>query len=189
MTANYNWKRFWFSNEEKYSTFKGYLTDPDTEYSVNSHLISDPTYLNEHCIIMLGEPGSGKSFELREMKNNLEDRLNASKDTLLFIDLRGIGDAVQFENKVFNNEIIQAWIDSGKNLYLFLDSFDECYLRQSIIAEIILDKISKFPLERMYLYIACRTGNWPVSLGYQLKNCFIQNYKVLNLAILRKVDS
>jgi len=189
MSVNYDWKRFWCSVEDEYYINPlGYLINPEIEFSINSHLISNPIELGEHCIIMLGEPGSGKSFELAKLKQELTSTLIEQEDYLHFVDLRSIGNEIHFENRVFNNSIINAWLNGTYNLYIVLDSFDECYLRADVIAGLLLDKIRGYPIERLYLYITCRSGYWPSSLSDQLIELFNTNFILLNLTILRKVD-
>ncbi len=135
---------------------------------------------------MLGEPGSGKSYELFKLR----DRLNSlnRNDRIHYCDLRSVGNEIHFEQRVFNNTIIQPWIDGEYNLLMLLDSFDESYLRSGVIAILLADKLEEFPLERLFLYITCRTGYWPNSLTTQLNNLFSDSVKILNLAILRKDD-
>ena len=189
MSVNYDWKRFWCSIEDEYYINPlGYLINPELEYSVNSHLISNPMELGEHCIIMLGEPGSGKSFELVKLKQELTSTLIEQEDYVHFVDLGSVGNEIHFENRVFNNSIINAWLTGTYNLYIVLDSFDECYLRADVVAGLLLDKIRGYPIERLYLFIACRSGYWPNSLSVQLIELFNTNLIILNLIILRKID-
>lgn len=135
---------------------------------------------------MLGEPGSGKSYELSKLRNRLNS-LNGN-DNIHYCDLRSVGNESHFEERVFNNTIVQPWIEGDYNLFILLDSFDESYLRSGVIATLLADRLEEFPLERLFLYIACRTGYWPNSLTTQLSDIFSDGVKILNLAVLRKND-
>jgi len=190
MENNYEWTRFWYpSDKDPYLNSKGYLIDPEYEFSSNSHLIIDPMNLEENCIILLGEPGMGKTVAMEKYKQNLDRFLESSGDKVLFINLRSVGNETHFENRIFDHSIFQEWITGNHRLYLLLDSFDECYLRAEVIAGLLVDTIVNYPFDRLYLRIASRTGYWPMSLNDQLINIFgYNNVLFYTLAPLRKQD-
>ena len=63
---DYPWKRFWCPREgEIFLTDRGYLADPDIGGSYcNPLLVPFETIADEHCLVLLGEPGIGKSTAL-----------------------------------------------------------------------------------------------------------------------------
>ncbi|GAG03690.1 unnamed protein product, partial [marine sediment metagenome] len=190
MSENYEWSRFWCPSDVEYHlTSQGFLIEPKHEFSLNSHLITDPMRLEENCIILLGEPGMGKTIAMEKYKQELDQILDNSEDKVLLINLRSIGNEVHFKNSIFENRIFQEWTNGNHKLYLLLDSFDECYLRAGVISGLLIDNIKEYSLERLYIRIACRTGYWPSSLQDQLINIFgIDNISTYTLTPLRKQD-
>jgi hypothetical protein len=62
---NYHWKRFWCPRSSSYSLEDGgYLIDPDTAWDgYKSNLVTLEDIAAVPCLILLGEPGIGKSNE------------------------------------------------------------------------------------------------------------------------------
>ena len=190
MTQNIEWTRFWYpSDKEPYFNPQGYLIDPEIEFSSNSYLIKDLLNLKENCIILLGEPGIGKTIAMEKYKKDLGQILNNTENKILYVNLRSVGNEIHFKNSLFDNTIFQEWINGNYKLYLLLDSFDECFLRAGVISGLLVDSLKNYHTERLYLRIVCRTGFWPISLQDELLKIF-GNGNVLNyiLAPLRKRD-
>src|SRR5687767_2462345 len=65
----HGWRRFWCLREESYSLGDaGFLIDPETEYG--RHLQPNAIALNRldeaPCLVLLGEPGIGKSTSVEQ---------------------------------------------------------------------------------------------------------------------------
>ena len=66
----YNWKRFWCSRSRQFSLADtGYLYNPDAEWGniYNPDLVTLDKIANIPCLILLGEPGIGKSEEMTNL--------------------------------------------------------------------------------------------------------------------------
>ncbi len=126
MPRTYEWTRFWCLNDKKpIISPEGYLEDPEYDFSPNSHLIINPIKLKKNCIVLLGEPGIGKTVALEKF---IQD-FNSEEGEILKVNLSGIGNVTHFNDMIFNRAKFQDWRIGDYDLYLLLDSFDECFLR------------------------------------------------------------
>ena len=67
MTQVYEWKRFWCPRESRIKLSDGgYLVDPDLEWGrlLNSDVLPFVSIVEKPCLVLLGEPGIGKSFAI-----------------------------------------------------------------------------------------------------------------------------
>lgn len=75
-TTQYNWTHYCYPRGKDPSYFlrDGFLVDLDESFTAQQHpeLATVSELQNRQCLILLGEPGSGKSTVFAEMK----DRLN-----------------------------------------------------------------------------------------------------------------
>jgi hypothetical protein len=188
----YSWKRFWFRRDKQIKlTDKGYLFDPDEQYGnlFSRDALSFDEINNSPCLVLLGEPGIGKSVSLRVEQESVESKIKESGDRTLFIDLRSFRSEDRLIRKLFENDIFVSWVKGDHRLYLFLDSLDECLLQIKTLASILSAELQGYPVDRLYLRIACRTAEWPHSLEESLKDLWGENaVSFCQLAPLRKKD-
>lgn len=140
-------------------------------------------------LVLLGDPGMGKSTILSEQESAWKERLHGSKDKCLFINLRSYQTDSQLAAHLFDGSIFREWLTGTHTLHLFLDSLDEGLLSIKVLAARLIDEFRKLPSERLYLRIACRTVEWPDLLENGLVDWLgtegVQHYV---LAPLRKSD-
>jgi len=133
----YNWQRKWklIGNEEKLE---------ESFYSINKY----------RCLILLGEPGSGKSTELKKMYNN--------SSSSIYVDLRGVNSSADLKDKIVVDNNYKGDLDSLSEFYIYLDAFDEAILNYKDIGDSLLKLLKDFEvnLKKVYLRITCRTGIW-----------------------------
>jgi predicted NACHT family NTPase len=176
----YPWKRFWYPRSADFLlTDRGYLADPDGEYgsALNPEALSFDNIRDLPCLVLLGEPGIGKSTALQ------------SSQAVLQFDLGAFQTDTSLTNAVFSNSIMQAWSQGTGILSLALDSLDEGRLAISNIAKILLREFNQFDVSRLRLCISCRTADWPHTLEEGLQNLWgEQNVHVYQLAPLRRQD-
>lgn len=156
--STYRWKRYWCSWEGKYQlTDEGYLHDPESNYLMEKYpdVVSFQSISKNHCLILLGEPGIGKTSAMNEEAESIE----ASGGKTHRIDLNSISISSELSDKLFEIDAIHDWIKGEYALHIFLDSLDECLLRINNLCD-ILYKLKCYPKERLYLRIACRTADW-----------------------------
>jgi len=197
----YNWKRYWVPHGTAISLADdGYLLVPSDRWTkhINPGLVTLDSLHDHPCLILLGEPGIGKSKTLESERNEIEKVVADNDDTLLWKDLRSYESEDRLVKDIFETDKFKEWEGEQNNLYLFLDSFDECRLAIPKLSQLFGDKfrdIAKDSIKRLKLRIACRTAVWPKLLEDTLKDLYNykkdnegHNVKALELAPLTKIN-
>ncbi len=184
----YNWKRFWTPREASLS-FSG--------NSFPFYLDSNPDILdfsqidNIPCLVLLGEPGVGKSHVVQSHQQLKQKELANSADEIVVLDLRAYGSEDRLVRNLFEGASFTKWLDGQHNLYLYLDSLDECLLRIDTLSALLVDELHSRvkSFDRLYLRVVCRATDWPISLELNLKQFWgKENVQAFNLAPLRHND-
>lgn len=172
-SLHYPWKRLWCPREGNLNlSDRGYLWDPewlDLSGFDKSQLRSLDKLQEIPCLVLLGEPGIGKSTAIEESFSLLKPSLEAQGDLVKFFNLGNYGNEDRLILELFRNEQIRLWKDSGHRLHLFLDSLDEGRLRIDQLASVLSTELRDLPIERLHLRITCRTAEWPAILEDNLK--------------------
>ena len=187
----YDWLRFWAPRDGKVAV-NGYgaLEDPQGEYGhiLNPEAKTLEALADIRCLALLGEPGSGKSEEF----NQQVEVFSAAHptDLVLPFQLRDYQTDVKLCNDIFdNNPTFQTWVQGDQKLYLYLDSLDEGLLTIPILANILVREFRKYPADRLYLRIACRTAEWPTTLTTGIQEHWGEEaFKAYELLPLRVKD-
>jgi predicted NACHT family NTPase len=184
----YDWKRFWYPKGGTCKLdFAGYLDDPESSYAhiTNPEVVSFEAISGTPCLVLLGEPGSGKSIS---MEQAFEEAKRQGKPALKS-GLRGFDSGSELSNEIFGNSIFQDWLNSTYQLDLFLDSLDEGLLSLSVLSDTLSRKLKNFPYERLNLRLTCRTADWRSTLEENLRQIWGKdNVGIYELAPLRRVD-
>lgn len=188
----YNWKRFWCPRSGNVNLSEGgYLYDPDAEWgkALNPDLVSLEAIADISCLVLLGEPGIGKSRELRELKELTEKRIDDTSQVLA-LDLRS---CTSLKEDLFKDDLFLTWLEGNHHLYLFLDSLDEARLRIPNIATGLVDELKKPKyqnhINRLHLRLTCRTFVFPEILEEELKVLWEEvDFALYELAPLRLID-
>ena len=198
MDKLYEWKRFWhriyFSEDESndkdyYIDENGYLIDPDgSSFLTEKQDIHPLEAFDSHkCLVLLGEPGMGKSTEIHRYIQTYENKVNHK---IKLIQLKAITAEYYNFNEAFKNDpIVEEWISDESELTLILDSFDEGELFTQNLEFALHTIISKLPFSRLRLLITCRKTIWPTSLSSKLEQLFSTD-EILHIELtpLRKID-
>ena len=162
----YNWKRFWCLRDGGFhiDTHGFLLRSEYFEDTVEFQSIAEIP-----CLILLGEPGIGKSQALKDAVKFVSKSFLTDK--CFYLDLRSFGSETRLYDALFKSREIEEWLSSTHRLHLFLDSFDECLQRVDTIAPLIIDelKTGKYPINRLLFRIASRTAEFPKLLEQDLK--------------------
>lgn len=186
---DYKWKRFWCPRSGHINLADGgYLCDPDGEWgrAHNPDLVSLEAIAEIPCLVLLGEPGIGKSQELE----NLKDLTENHSSQVLELNLRS---CTNLKEDLFKDETFTDWLGGNYHLYLFLDSLDEGLLSIPTLATALIDELRKPKyrnhINRLHLRLACRTFVFPEILEEGLKELWKEaNFETYELAPLRRVD-
>jgi predicted NACHT family NTPase len=188
----YNWKRFWCPPSGRINLAdSGFLVDPDDPYgaALNPDVVPWDSISPGPCLILLGEPGIGKSSALDSEKQRTKEALAETGDHLLWVDLRRYQSDQRLHEHVFESKTLEEWRKGTSRLHLFVDSMDECLMRIENIGPILIGELSDLPVERLSLRIACRTAEWPRGLENQFRSLWgDENVSIYELAPLRRAD-
>jgi predicted NACHT family NTPase len=134
------------------------------------------------CLILLGEPGIGKTRALEEIAASESEHFQIIKE-----DLGEYSSDDRLFRHVFEREDILAWSSGTHTLSLILDSLDEC--RVVGISKVLSRQLGHMPIERLRLRLACRTAQWPITLEDDLRSAWgKENHGVYELAPLTKAN-
>jgi len=173
----YPWKRFWYPRSANFRLLDGgYLSDPEAEYGsiINPDAVSLEGLANTRCLVLLGEPGIGKSTVLQASHANLR------------IDLG----SYQSDSGLLAG-IFPPGLSLDEPATIALDSLDEGRLAISNIVKVLLRAFQdrRSTLDRIRLRVTCRTADWPTTFEDGLKDLWSeQNVCVYQLAPLRRCD-
>ena len=183
---NYDWKRYWHKFGDSPHIFNGFLQVSEYLKDVfGLDVVSDTS-----CLVLLGEPGMGKSNEIERIyKAQIVDENN---DKLYFnLSSYGYGDTERLVREIFQSDKINQWKVNNKNLYLYLDSLDEALLGINTLALLLVGEIEKLPKDKLFFRIACRTAEWSnlSALENKLKEIWKEDkLNILQIAPLQSKD-
>lgn len=180
--------RFWNPLGTSYWDDYGYLRDSDAYPELSRDLRTLEQLADVPCLLLLGEPGIGKTTVLREQP--VDTRPIDGTDLRFRLDLKSV-DAVGFDTDVFRRPWFEAWRAGSHQLTLWLDSLDECLGRvEHITSKLLarLDELADAERERLKLRIACRTGQLPARLPEDLKRLWNDRLGIYELLPLRRKD-
>lgn len=186
------WKRYWSLRTARLLLdAQGFLYDPEPHegISFNRDAVTFSQIEETPCLVLLGEPGIGKTETIKQEFAGIKSAAEASNEYPLHVDLRATASDVMLFRKVFEAPDIRKWASGGARLHLFLDSLDECRLSVENVADVLLDGLTELPHDRLFLRIACRTGEWPRRLEDGLKGYWGEDRTgVYELAPLTRAD-
>jgi len=183
--------RFWTSRGADISVEGGgYLVDPISDVPLirNPNVAPIDFVSAAPCLVLLGEPGIGKSFTLSVEREEIEAAVVAAGDLILWIDLHEVGSDQQLNRRLGDSDVFRHWREGTGKLHLFLDSFDECRVQVNTLPAMLLAELRGSPVERMILRVACRTADWPPTLESGLRELWGVHVDVRELLPLRRVD-
>ena len=137
------------------------LHDPEFLHAARSfgNLIDWPKLLKHRRVVLLAEPGSGKTTEFELQSSRLQAIGKHSFDvTLLKIGQKGFADALSPQERTR----FQHWRDSGEPAWLFLDSFDEAKQASYRIVDVLKEVASAIDgVEgRIHIILSGRYSDW-----------------------------
>ncbi len=193
----YQWQRYWVPRSETiHFDEQGFFIDPSDRFGaiLNPDAIRFEDIASTPCLVLLGEPGIGKTRALQEEQERIQGKLDPATDRLLSLDLSAYGSEERLVRRLFDGEEYRDWRAGNHQLHLFLDSLDECLVRIDTVAAFLLEELERDASKMGHLSIrlACRTAEWPSTLmETQLQRLWRDNpipVGVFELAPLRRVD-
>jgi hypothetical protein len=180
--------RYWIRAGESYSlTPDGWLDDPAGGwlYRSNGHAVGTRDLSAHACLVLLGEPGIGKTRSLEVVGPMVPP---GYAPEILRFDLGAFSSEDRLARRVFENDTIINWAGGSGTLCLILDSLDEAHSRIQNLHRIVGEYLSEWDCSRLFLRIACRTADWPSSLKGLLDEKF-GDANVYELLPFRRTDA
>lgn len=108
--THFCWKRFWYPRGSSLNLADdGYLPDPDSQSGRiwNKNVVSFEEISDAKGLVLLGDPGMGKSTILSEQESIWKSKQHDSKDKYLFINLRSYQTDSRLAAHLFESPIFQ----------------------------------------------------------------------------------
>jgi predicted NACHT family NTPase len=187
LRENYNWQRFWCPSTGKLLlTEEGYLSDP---VFFNPEVVSFESLMGVPCLVLLGEPGMGKSRAMQREKSQVDERVQQEGNQTLWFDLPSYSSEERLIRNIFQHPTFLNWHQGANHLHLFLDSLDECLLRIETLSSILVEEFKKCDAQRLSVRIACRTVEWQSILETGLREHWgAEAVNLYEIAPLRRED-
>lgn len=166
---------------------RGYLADPDSTFlarSLNRMAAATERLAAQRCLVLLGEPGAGKTTALDQHAPLLLESVEAQ---VLRVPLGLFGSEDRLFRELLDSDQVRRWVAGEGQLCIVADGFDEGAARLPNLALLFADRIAHWPTDRLWLRLACRTADWPTSLGNALRARFEQ-VALMELLPLRRQD-
>ena len=128
-------------------------------------------------LAVLGEPGIGKSWALRE--------LTAGDDKVIHIGLDNVADVRELQDRFAAVDAAVAGGATPERLTLILDSIDECPIPTKSLIHHLEATLQRHRAPRVVL--DCRTADWPEALGARLRT-LLPSLEVVELLPLGRTD-
>lgn len=165
----------------------GWLLDPADApfYAATSDAVPTSALSDSQCLVLLGEPGMGKSSALTAHGALIPP---GAASQVLVVDLAPFSSEERLVRKVLEGKEITAWAAGDTELCLTLDSFDEAHARIGNLHKLLGEYLDDWDCSRLLLRVVCRTAEWPSSLETPLKRNFglADGFELLPL---RRVDA
>jgi len=179
----YDWNRYWVPRDGAFSFDEdGFLLAPSTDRAWRRVQRTDAVEFSEiadkRCLVLLGEPGIGKTFALKRAK----------RQTSFLLNLGSYGSEERLINDLFRSDEFRNWAKHGGDFEVFIDSFDECLLRLDNVAAVLSEQVRRLSTTNgLSLRIASRTAEWRVGLEEAMRELWgDQNVGVYELAPLTR---
>lgn len=127
-TMKIHYQRFWCPlGTDLRHDGDGFVYDPEAEYghAANPLLLFLVDWGDAPCLVLLGEPGMGKSTELVAEHERIQAAADPNATDVLTFNLNTYSSDSLLCSDIFESQTFKEWISSDRTLYLFLDSLDE----------------------------------------------------------------
>ena len=188
------WKRFWVPLGSQIScgiSGQGFFDDPEAEPGfLNKTARRLDDLVSEECLVLLGEPGLGKSIALEQAFPEINHAAGGDQTTI-WIRFRDIPDASTFTRRILESFRWRSWIEGDHRLTLVLDGLDEGLIKIKNFVSFLTSELRSCPLNRLRLLVACRTADWPIAAGEHLLDLWKSTLAkgVWELCPLRWIDA
>jgi hypothetical protein len=181
---SFAWLRYWTPQGEIPTRDDGYLVPPQAKPpwhrgGQGARLATLQDLAEVPCLVLLGDVGAGKSFELAAEAERLRHEA-AVGHRVLRLDLKRLSAAL-VEREVFEGEDYTGWVAGRHGLTLLLDSMDECWRRIGELGPLLLSRFRPLLAEGgrppLRVRLSCRAAEWQTEIEADLREIFGENGK------------
>jgi hypothetical protein len=167
----YDWRRYWYPRQHRIPLTEDgflYVLPSSLRSHGESRLDELGALSNIPCLILLGEPGLGKSNSLRAAYDEAKAQHADDQFCPPLLDLKDYG---EFDLGVELDRILDGSRQNTSPVPLFVDSLDEARLRVATVLEMIARRLERSAtlLSQVRLRIACRAAEWRQDYEDRLK--------------------
>lgn len=184
--------RFWVPYGKEIPLMEdGFMPDPGTRWwgGSSADFQSLEALSGTPCLILIGDPGLGKTTSLRAEYERMRARKEETDDHAHWVSLGSTRQEDVLERRIFDSAAYETWIEGEGRLHLFLDALDEARLRIARVADLLLEGLADAPFDRLALRLSCRSANRHLRLEGELKQRFGEKmFQVRELAPLLRRD-
>lgn len=184
-----SWKRYWVAAKS---------SNRHDEARTNAVRRTTFELSQARCIVMLGPPGMGKTYEMTLLDRLAKDN-GAHSD---FVSLGRVSTRAELEMLLQGSRGREAWAN-GKEWAIHLDGLDEAVIEQEDLIEaidhslrLILSDLMLMPaankqdrLDHLKVRISCRAAEWPEGLFNALRSLFGDWVEIVQLEELEAKDA
>ena len=146
------------------------------------------------CLILLGEPGIGKTYALQQEQWHVDTRISMFADKTLWAYLAPCNSIESIRALLFEGDNYRDWEDGRHRLTMFVDSVDQAGMSVDDVIRHIGNKLDSEKVSRLHLRLACRDHEWSLTLADMLRHTWRRqddaaaNVRVYQLAPLGPDD-
>ncbi len=165
----YDWKRRWFPLYEGGSGSAGATARAREAQALwQLRVTTDAVLFDEirhvPCLILLGEPGIGKTYALQHEQRHIDSRISNDADKTLLVDLVTCNSIEDIRTQLFKHETYRDWKASNHRLTMFVDSLDQVGISVDEVIRLIGNELNAVDVRRLHLRLACRDHEWSLTL-------------------------
>ena len=179
--SDFEWRRLWRKQDLRVQV--KLATTAETSIAARPLLATLEELADVKCLVLLGAPGIGKSYELQRAYR----RSVADGERAVMASLRAIRNPRDLEVLVARNAVTTMGITP---LYLFLDGLDEAAVPVTDLFGWVVEAIKRLSSqETCYIRLTSRPTSWLQGYEEDLRSlCGSQNVEVYDLAPLTAED-
>src|SRR5438309_300878 len=121
----YKWQRGWIAPEGRLSlVHDAWLPEQSSPlYPSDPGVVTLAELAQVRCLMLLGEPGSGKSVAMQQAARHAREANHA--DAVVEVDLGSAETSGELQRMILEQPDVEAHLAGSGQLYLFLDALDE----------------------------------------------------------------